>query len=156
MGRIQIINYNHYEQEGSKLDALITVRGHNSTVFIGIRDGLFQCSQLEKAKRTFPAFSQSLEWAGPDTILQAEKSVVLVAGTPQISRSALERVWAVGERGDGGFNEATNVAMSLLPILLHSCCNPCHYQCADVCTASNPAPLRPLPLRPLPLRPLPL
>ena len=44
--------------------------------------------------------------------MQAEKIVVLVAGTPQISRSALERGWDVGERSHGGFNEATNVAMS--------------------------------------------
>ena len=51
MGRIQTINYNHYEQEGSKLDALITVRGHNSTVFIGIRDGLFQCSSVPSEKK---------------------------------------------------------------------------------------------------------
>ena len=94
MGRIQTINYNHYEEEGSKLDALITVRGHNSTVFIGIRDGLFQCSQLEKAKRTFPAFSQSLEWAGPDTILQAEKS--FSCGNAS-DFAALERGWDVGE-----------------------------------------------------------
>ena len=115
MGRIQTINYNHYEQEGSKLDALITVRGHNSTVFIGICDGLFQCSQREKAKRTFPAFSQSLEWAGPDTILQAEKIFVLAAGTPRISRLALERLGG-GRKKQWQVNEPIRVALAVAAI----------------------------------------
>ena len=76
---------------------------------------MFQCSQREKAKRTFPAFSQSLEWAGPDTILQAEKIFVLAAGTPRISRLALERLGG-GRKKQWQVNEPIRVALAVAAI----------------------------------------
>ena len=89
MGRIQTINYNHYEEEGPKLEALIVDWGHYSTVFSGISTFSKFFPPGKSHSQQFPS-----PWrAGPDTILQAEKSGVLVAGTPQISRTALERGW---------------------------------------------------------------
>ena len=63
----------------------------------------------------FPAFSQSLEWAGPDTILQAEKIFVLAEGTPRISRLALERLGG-GREKQWQVNEPIRVALAVAAI----------------------------------------